>query len=212
MNKTIIGAVIAIVVIAGAGYWFTHKQSGGAMMTQSPAVPGGMMSMKDLVASGVSQKCDFSEPESGTGGTVYIAGGKVRADFTSKSQAGTIGGHMISDGTVVNTWMDGMTQGFKSSFTMTQTASSTAAPHKGLDPNKKTNYTCTPWSADASMFALPSGITFTDMSAMMQGGAAGAGANAGASAGPVGTRNQCAMCDKAPEPQRSQCKTALRCQ
>ena len=209
MSKTVIGAIV--VVILAAGGWYVYSQKGGtgaAMMQTNTETPSAMQSMKDLVASGVSQKCDFTEPQSGTNGTIYIAGGKVRGDFSSKTQAGTIAGHMISDGTTVNTWMDGMSQGFKSSFTASAAPGNTDS-QKGLDPDKKTDYKCSPWSADQSKFQLPSGITFTDMSAMMQGSMkAGADIKAGAMPGKAA---QCSACDMAPEPQKSQCRQALGC-
>ncbi len=204
MNKTVIGIIVAVVVVAAGGWYFYSSKGASMMGTDKPQV---MQSMKELVASGISQKCDFSEPQSNTSGTIYIAGGKVRGDFTSQTQAGTVTGHMISDGTTVNTWMDGMSQGFKSSFAMTEGTGTDT--QKGLDPDKKTDYKCSPWSADETKFQLPGGITFTDMSAMMQGGA-GTGAAPKLGAPPTKTA-QCGACDMAPEPQRTQCRQALQC-
>lgn len=209
MNKTVIGAIAVVVLAAGGWYFYSQKGATGSAMMAGNS-PTQQMSMKELVALGKTEKCDFSEPQSKTAATIYIADGKVRGDFTSQSPAGNVSGHMISDGTTVNTWMDGMTQGFKSSFAMTGQKSGTDS-QKGLDPEKKSDYKCESWSKDDSKFQLPAGITFTDVSAMMQGGAPGSGASAGTSAAPVGTRNQCAMCDKAPAPQRSQCRQALNC-
>ncbi len=208
MNKTVIGAIAAVVVVAGAGWYFFSGAGGsiGSMMNSNE--PQQQMSMKELIAMNISQKCDFSEPQSKTAGTIYIADGKVRGDFTSETEAGTMSGHMIADGTTVNTWMDGMNQGFKASFEMSGTTGG-GDTQQGLDPSKKTDYKCEKWSKDESKFLLPSGITFTDMSAMMQGGA-----KAGVGAGPNGmpTKSaQCNMCDQAPEPQRTQCREALSC-
>ena len=206
MNTKVIGAIVAVVVLAGAGWYFTSGKSGslGSMMNSNE--PQQQMSMKELIAMNISQKCDFSEPQSKTAGTIYIADGKVRGDFTSETEAGSMGGHMISDGTSVNTWMDGMSQGFKASFEASGT-SGQGDTQQGLDPSRKTDYKCEKWSKDESKFQLPSGITFTDMSAMMQG-APKAGANPYA----VPTKSaQCNMCDQAPEPQRTQCREALRC-
>jgi len=70
-----------------------------------------------------------------------------------------------------------MPQGIKMSFA-SMTTQSDSAPQGAVDPNAEVEYSCSAWSADASLFALPSGITFQDMSAMMQGmvpGVSGAG-------------------------------------
>jgi hypothetical protein len=206
MSKNALIAIVAVIVIAAAG-WFFYTKKGSMMASEKPQT---MQSMKELVASGISQKCDFSEPQSNTGGTIYIAGGKVRGDFTSQTESGAVSGHMISDGTTVNTWMDGMTQGIQSSFTMSE-GPGNANSQQGLDPDKKTDYTCTPWSADESKFILPAGITFMDVSTMMPGGPnAGTGKNPEPGAAPTKTA-QCNACDMAPEPQRTQCRQALNC-
>ncbi len=206
MNKTVIG-IIAVILVA-AGGWYFYSSTGGSSMMTGGDTPAAMRSMKELVASGVSQKCDFYEPQSETSGTIYVAKGKVRGDFMSETQSGTFVGHMISDGTTVNTWMEGMNQGFKSSFTTTE-GTPAGDSQQGLDPDKKTDYKCSKWSADESKFQLPSGVTFTDMSAMMK---AGAGTGAAPAPGAMPTKSaQCNMCDQAPEPQRTQCREALSC-
>jgi hypothetical protein len=216
MNKTTIGIVAAVVIIAGGLYAYSQNGGGGMMSgSEKPHTITG--SMKELVASGVSQKCDFAEPQSGTTGTIYISGGKIRGDFSSKSQSGTVAGHMISDGTTVNTWIDGLAQGVKTSFTASSTAGNPDA-QKGLDPDKKTDYSCSGWQMDPSKFALPTGVTFMDVSAMMKGmpaGGMGGGAGAAGAAGvkpSTGSASQCNSCSVLPEPQKSQCRTALKCQ
>lgn len=201
MNKTVIGIIIAVLLVGVGGWYFYSSRNSAANKPQL------MQSMKELIASGVSQKCDFSEPQSNTSGTIYIAGGKVRGDFTSTSPSGVVGGHMISDGTSVHTWMEGMTQGFTSSFDMSG-APGGGDTQQGLDPSKKTDYKCEKWSADESKFQLPSGITFVDMSTIMKG--PGTGATPAVGAPPTKTA-QCSACDMAPEPQRTQCREALQC-
>jgi hypothetical protein len=200
MNKTVIGIVVAVVLVAAGGWYYIYK-NGGSFMAAKPQM---MQSMKELIASGVTQKCTFNEPQSNTSGTIYIAGGKVRGDFSSQTQAGAMSGHMISDGSTMHTWMDGMAQGFTSSFAMTEGAGTDT--QQGLNPDKKTDYVCEKWSADETKFQVPTNITFTDVSAMMQGGAGNAG-----SMNPPSKSAQCNACDMAPEPQRTQCRQALSC-
>lgn len=204
MNKTGIGIIAAIILIA-AGAWFFMKGGTGDLMMSSNE-PQQQMSMKELIAKGITQKCDFSEPQSSTAGTIYIAEGKVRGDFSSQNQGANVSGHMIVDGGTVYTWMDGMTQGFKTSFNPTEGAAQ-GDTQQGLDPDKKTDYKCEKWSKDESKFAVPGNITFSDMSAMMQGSMK---ASANPNAMPTKSA-QCNACDMAPEPQRSQCREALNC-
>jgi hypothetical protein len=127
---------------------------------------------------------------------VYVSGGKVRTDFTGKSASGTISGHMIADSATVHTWMDGMSQGFTTSITAQATTSNNS--QQGVSPDTKVQTSCEPWSADASLFVVPSNITFTDPSAMMKAGASG-------------SANSCAVCDQAPASARAQCRAALHC-
>lgn len=203
MNKTGIGVIIAVILIAAAAWYFF---AGGSDMMMSSNEPQQQMSMKELIALGKSQKCDFSEPQSNTAGTIYIADGKVRGDFTSQNQGTNVSGHMIVDGTTVYTWMDGMNQGFKAAFNPTGEQGQ-GDTQQGLSPDKKTDYKCEKWSEDESLFAMPAGVTFSDMSAMMQGGAK---AVTDPNAMPSKSA-QCNACDMAPEPQRSQCRQALNC-
>jgi len=129
-------------------------------------------SLKALLASGTSQKCSYSD--SGSEGVFYLSGGKSRGDFTTTVSGKTTASHMISDGKTSYIWMDGQPQGYKMSLEVNastnQQANSTAASaQQGVDVNKTMNYDCQAWSADNSMFNLPSGIEFVDFAAMMKG-------------------------------------------
>lgn len=202
MNRNALIGLIAVVIFA-AGGWYLYSNNGATRSAGTQTPPnqeqGQMLSMKELMASNASQQCTFAEPQSDTSGTIYVSGGKVRGDFETKSESGTVSGHMIADSSTVHTWMDGMSQGFKASFDVAATADKNMEAQQSLNPDKKLDYRCSPWQADRSKFELPAGVTFTDMSAMMQQSAGGSGASA------------CSACDMAPEPQKSQCKAALKC-
>ena len=70
MNTKVIGAIVALVVVAGGGWYFYSNKGGamGSMMNSNE--PMQQMSMKELIAMNISQKCDFSEPQSNTAGTI----------------------------------------------------------------------------------------------------------------------------------------------
>ncbi len=195
-----IGVVVVVALIA-----FFAMRSGGTSEPGYGSDQGGTAaqgSLKSLLASGTPQKCTFADKtaEADVSGTVYIANGMMRGDFTTVAGGQTMGGHMVVANNVMNTWIDGMTTGFKIAFDAAATSDQAS---RGLDANKNMDYKCSYWTADSSVFVLPAGITFTDM------GSVTAGANA--SAGVSGMASQCAACDSAPADYREQCRAALGC-
>jgi hypothetical protein len=211
-NKAVLYGIGAIViVVAGVGIWmFAGK---GPNAGQPPeATPSTQSStLKDLLARGGSNKCTFtsSTQNSQSQGTVYISDSQMRGDFSSVAAGKTIASHMIVKDNTSYVWSDAAPQGFKMSFDA-MTAQSDATPQAGVDPNAQVNYSCAPWSADASLFALPTSVTFQDMSSLVPGSAAGAGAATGTSI--QGSAAQCGQCDQIPDASaKAQCRAALHC-
>ena len=213
MSKNALIAVVAVVFVAGAG-WYFYSRQGGAMMAASDTNQSAQGSIKDLIARG-SSKCTVtnSVENSESNGTVYVGNGKMRGDFTSvtKNPAMTVESHMISDGAFIYTWSDAMPQGVKVAVSAANTTGQPNASEGNQAEmyNAVVDYDCDSWSVDESKFEIPTDITFMDVSTMMQGGTTGEG-NAG-SMNPPSKSAQCNMCDSAPEPQRSQCREALQC-
>lgn len=178
--------------------------------TPTPAAAS-QKSLKDLFASGISQKCTFAsnEGDASTQGTVYAVSGKSRADFSSVTSGQTVNSHMIVEGNTNYVWMDGQNKGFKSTFDPNQASENPEAADKSKDTdlNKKVDYSCSPWIPDESLFTRPSDVEFTDMSALL------------IPSQPVGSQesqgensNQCAACDSLSGASKTQCRTALNCQ
>lgn len=199
-TNTTIGIVIAIIVLGvGAYFFFGHSSAPSESALSSANQSATPSSLKALIAAGTSQTCTFSDDQSATSGTVHIASGKVRGDFTSTANGQTTQMHMISDGTTAYTWIDGMSSGFKSSMT----AATSSRSSQTFDSDKQMNYTCSPSGADASLFILPAGVTFKDVSAMMP---SSAGAKAGA-----GAASACSQCDSVPAAYQAQCRVSAGC-
>jgi hypothetical protein len=171
-------------------------------------------SIADIVAHGGSVACTISHAgKEQTQGTIYAASGKVRGDFTAQGTKGPVESHMFSDGTTMYVWSSARPQGIKM-----------AIPAGGKPPagppgnsqtqlyNETVDYSCAPWSVDATKFVLPQNVSFMDMSAMM--GAIKAQGAAGAQAKPMGVpAMNCSLCDKAPAgASRDQCRAAMHCQ
>ena len=130
-------------------------------------------SWMDLVKRGGTYVCevDHSSAVDVSSGMVYVSGTDVRGDFTSKTAAGTVTSSMLKKGDMVYVWGGGMPQGVKMQATMMEgsAGASTGTSGQVVDAKQEYGWNCTPTTPDASKFALPKGIEFMDVSAMMQG-------------------------------------------
>lgn len=168
-SNVVIGLVIGAVVIIGGGYYLinitANDQSGANTQGGTTATAGKFTgSFAELASRGGSWKCtvDSSVGDSTTVGTVYVADGKVRGDFASQvSGYGNMESHMLSDGQDVYTWSSIIPQGVKTRMTTSapsETATQTSG--QGMSPGQSYSYDCQPWTKDASVFELPSTVTF----------------------------------------------------
>ena len=229
MNKTILYAVGGIVVVGAGAYFLMNKPAGPATPggdTNTPT-PGASMSMKELLGLGGAQRCTFTNTveNSESSGVVYVAGGKMRGDFTSLAAGQTVQSHMIVDGETSYVWSDAMPQGMKMSFANMESQAGTNSD-KSVDVNKEVNYSCGAWTVDAGVFALPAGVEFSDLGALLPPGGmpklpGGSGTvdpstitvpTGGAGGAMPGGAAQCAVCNQVPAgDERMQCLAALGC-
>jgi len=211
MNKKALLIIAAVLLLlAGAWYYTSAKKSGIGSGTETTS---GTKSLKDLLSSGVAQKCTFSTTnESGVSeGTSYVSGGKVRGDFTTTVSGKTTKSHMISDGKSSYIWNDEDKTGFKMTIDETTQAdvtkdsdTPTSIKTEG-DLDQKADYKCSKWIVDGSYFTPPSNISFTDFSQMLNPSAApsqGTGSS---------TSSQCSYCASLSGDDKTQCLTALKC-
>lgn len=127
-------------------------------------------SILDLIRVDIDRKCVWSATQDGAivNGTIYVSKGKFRTDIEMDlpgSPSGVIEAHSIGDGSFVYSWTNVTTQGFKIRMT-----SVVAASEGELDTRQETqglaqeySYSCEPWKAKISDFALPSGIEFAEI-------------------------------------------------
>ena len=205
---------VGVVVIAAGAYFMMGDSSQSALSSDEMNERNAQVSessvgtMADIMARGGAWKCAVSTTAAGvtSGGTVYVANGKVRGDFTSEvPQMGTMEVHMIADGKDAYTWTSMMKTGFKMSTTKPTETKDTPTADKQDFYNAQYDYQCSPWSADVSVFTLPTDIAFNDMSAMMPPAPAGAGAS------PSGAPS-CSSCDMIPDANaKAQCRAVLKC-
>lgn len=204
--KNIIFGLVSVVAIAGVVYFAYPFKKDTSLQTESKKA-----SIQSLLLLGGSQKCVYSADIQGvtTSATVYISKGNMRADSKVIIQGKDVESHMIVMNDTSYIWGGGLPQGLKLDI-KNLTAQNQAKNTQGqpFDMTKEIDYTCSPWTYDASLFALPSGIEFGDMSAMIQKAMPSA-------ASKTNTANmlqaQCGACSSLEEPAKSQCRTALGC-
>lgn len=184
MDKKSLSIGVIVLVVLALGAWFManrragdQRQPSGSQESATISLEEGNAttptSLKALLASGSAQQCSFRDTTAGmdSEGVIYVAGGKVRGNFTSTVDGQPLGAHMIVDGQTSYVWTDGSTTGFTTTVSAAPTTPPSAASSQtaSLDVNKTLDYSCQPWAVDASVFTLPTGVQFTDLSALTTG-------------------------------------------
>lgn len=139
--------------------------------------------IRDLLALGKNQKCTVTISETSeegvktdTQGTLYFSGQKMAEDIsitsTDKNMPKT-SMRMISDGSYMYSWnpetkINGMK--FKVTEPTTEDTKTTTsnAQASGVNMDQKYDMKCSDWTVDNSVFAIPTDVTFTDLSEMLK--------------------------------------------
>lgn len=234
-TKKIVTAVIVLVVIfIGALYFMSNKPSGdSALLGTTQTGEKSRSSLKDLLTKASPTKCTVSSinDNSETSGVVYIANGNMRGDFTTTmkgtpAEGKVVVAHMIIDKDASYMWSDDPTMKMgikmaKKDMLDTQASAGTPSKQASIDVNQQSDYDCSSWSADNSVFVPPTTIEFQDMAQMMKSIPQAPSGDAGASIpkGGVGAQTGmtpaqmaevCGACDQAGAG-RDQCRAALGC-
>ena len=217
-NKTVIAVlvILALIILGGGAYFALGKKGGpgpkgNAAGSQGHQESSSPKTLKDLLTSGVSQKCIFTNTtEDGSTtmeGIVYASGGKIRGDFTSKTKEKTLVTHVVVEGKTNYMWMDDE-KGYKITVDENAASSSTGDQQTNttVDMNKSFDYQCSPWVVNDSLFGVPTNISFTDMSAFANP------SQAPTTSGSEGSSSQCSACNSLTGENKTQCLTVLKCQ
>lgn len=166
--------IIGLVVI-GLGAWFVlgggQTTNTGDNMDDSSMVSEESFSenttLDEIAARGGSWKCSVAStgPTADSTGVVYVAGDRVRADFTSEvPQLGSVDSYMISDGEYVYSWSSAAPTGVKAMVSLGDGDESTdTSGSETFDSGATLDYECAAWPTDESMFAVPTDVTFTTL-------------------------------------------------
>lgn len=151
-----IGIAVAVIVVLAAGYYLFRGVPAGAptattegTKTDAAGSPqSGSSTFAELAARGGSLQCMVTTTQGGatTHGTVYLANGQMRGDFTSSVSGLTINSSVIQTGGFIYSWSDASPQGVKIPVTA---SASTSASTRGFNPNAQVSYTCSPWTPDS---------------------------------------------------------------
>ena len=134
-------------------------------------------SLKDLLASGVAQKCTWESTANNetVSGEIIIQGKKFKQTSKITTSRGTQNTYGISDGEFIYSWSDDSNgNGIKMKLpSKTPTPSGpTSAPSTDqsspVDLNSKNDYHCSPATLSPSDLTLPANIKFTDLSEMQK--------------------------------------------
>lgn len=214
MNRNVqIVIGVLVLIILGAGAFLMFKNSSKTpVATQNSQTPvaeqnpaSTQKSIKDLLTSGQAQKCTYRDKmaEVDVEGTVYVAGGRMRSDYTSKTGGQTIMGHMVVSDNKSYIWMDGQSMGMMMAFDPNRTPEAAPTGSQSVDVNKLIDYNCSGWTSDNSVFTPPANIKFQNLGEVK--------APTGSSVNTTPSQDQCAACDYLTGDDKAQCRAALKC-
>jgi hypothetical protein len=178
MNKTLL-TILAVVVIGAGAYFALNKSSSTDEAQVSSSVTpnastssqpsGKKMSFSSFLQNDKgSYKCVVNQDVQGitSTGTVYISNGNVSGKFSTTAQGMNIDTNFVTKDGYSYTWSSLSKTGFK---VKVNTEKGEVNPTNGTSGTYSWNaeqigdYDCQDWNADASVFAVPTSITFTEM-------------------------------------------------
>ncbi len=179
MNKLVYGIVALIfIVVVGVGAYFVVNRKApdtAGVPSEQPlvelkdAVGEGVetLSFKDIFTRKQNSICSFSDSETDSVGTVFIGNGNAKIDFQSGSPDTVVSHMILLNSEDAYMWIEGETQGIKTSFSEVSRFSATAEDNP-LDINKAVDYECYPWDVDEDQFSLPEEIDFQDIGSIFK--------------------------------------------
>lgn len=169
-------------------------------------------SLRTLLASGASQKCEYTITENDltSSATIYLSGSKMRIDSKNATKTKTENSSMIIANQTMYIWGDDM-QGIRMSVPDANTSGAgETGSFQMFDMDKEIGYSCSPWVANESYFSPPRNVQFMNIDQMVpQGNPAGGTMPSGGGADMQAM--QCGACDTLPEPDRTACRQEFNC-
>lgn len=181
-KKTITLTAVVVVAILAVGIFVTlrkSKISGNSAISEitkeetntSVETGGGKISIRDLVAKGIPQKCtlEYSDGEMTTSSETWIKDGKFKQIMqVSSPESGKRVVNTISDGDYVYTWEDGSSNGNKIKIEKSVESQETNRETVDLQMNDQFEYKCAPAAIVEADFSLPANVEFKDLNAELK--------------------------------------------
>lgn len=169
MNTKLLGIVIAVIILLGAGglYLFSQNKPQTQETTNQAATESEKSSGKslmDLISLGQNQRCTFSTTnESGlTEGTFYVSQGNLRGDFKTTVKGKVTEMSMIRSGDTNYMWGSSLPMGIKMTLSLDDLSKNQQASQY-VNASEKLAYNCRQWNVDSSLFTPPANIKFTEL-------------------------------------------------
>lgn len=178
--------VIGFVVLVGLYFFVTSPGDGTIDQGKAPqaeegivnntnqgetSVPqqGKKMAFSEFLKQGGTYKCTVHQSVNGVDsvGTTYISGKNVRGEYANKVEGVSMTAYVLVRDGYSYTWTSmAPTMGFKVKNTE-PTAQNTAQGKSGsysFNAEQIGDYDCQAWTEDSTLFTLPEGVTFTELS------------------------------------------------
>lgn len=168
MNSKIIGVIAALIILLLAGGAYFLSQNKSSTQTNQSITPtkaaSKSSSLLDLLSLGGNQRCSFksSTSKTSTEGTIYISGGKIRADFKTTIEGKVQEMSMIRDADMNYIWGPSLPSGIKMKISLDELSKNQQAG-QFVNTSDKLNYSCLPWATDASLFTPPANVKFSEL-------------------------------------------------
>ncbi len=175
----IIIAIIAVLAVGGGAYVVSKNKEkkevelqdnmNAEVNTEAEVNINTKGSIRALLALGKNTMCTFTSTAGGvnSSGTTYIgSNGDMSGNFSSTTSSGTVASHMVMKDGMSYAWSGN--QGVKMNVAEMNANSATTSNGQSVNLDSQVDYKCEPWVRDESKFALPTSVTFMDLSAMMK--------------------------------------------
>lgn len=181
MNKKFLW--VGLLLLGIGAVWYINPSVGVVPTSVKQAGEASVpRTLRGLVTGQESLTCTFSSEEEGmaSDGVIYVAGGRMRGDFTSTYDGVTTMSHMMVSDSTSYFWNEGETEGMMMAWSEEDEEELEAMMEEGeeaveeeeiggpFDADADVDYKCDSWNVDETMFTLPEGVEFADFEAIME--------------------------------------------
>lgn len=173
--KVVVISLIAAVVLGGGAYYVINKNKDEKSNNQTNSQNSERTSLNSLLGQNKNVKCEFSQTDeqgSKSSGTVYVAGERMRGNFTVQVNGqAEQKSNILQDKEYNYIWAENAANGIKTKVVDVEAAADQQASNgqtQSVDQDTEYDYKCVDWSVDEAQFQVPGGIQFTDFSAQLE--------------------------------------------